>query len=157
MHLEQIMIKEMQDYFRDDERRINHAKSVLKYAKEIMGIEGGNGEVIIASAIFHDIGIHECERKYNSTSGQLQEKESPPITRRILENLNCESFMIDEVCQIIASHHSQGEVNTLNFRIIWDSDLLVNIKEGEYKNRDKLKDLFMTKTGGNIFKELHLE
>jgi HD superfamily phosphodiesterase len=145
----------MKRYFDTDAGRIRHAQNVLKYAKEIMKAEGGAYDVVVPAAILHDIGIRECERKYGSTGGQLQEKEGPPIARKILEDLHVDTKNIEEICRIIASHHSPGEIDTLNFKIIWDADLLVNLNdEYDIDNKRKLKDIiaktFLTETGKTI-------
>jgi len=50
--------KLMVDYFGDDFRRITHALEVLKYSEKIMeDTEGWDYEVLVASALLHDIGI----------------------------------------------------------------------------------------------------
>lgn len=121
------------DYLGNDVRRINHAKNVLEYAKEILKSEKADRETVEAAAMLHDIGIHEAERKYGSSAGHYQESEGPPIARDMLERLNAGNALIDHVCKIIASHHSPGEINTPEFHILWDSDWLVNIPE-EYPN-----------------------
>jgi len=149
------LLSEMRDYFGQDRKRIEHAEKVTSYAERIMEKEGGDRSVIISAAVLHDIGIKECERKYNSSAGNLQEKESPPVARKILEKLGVKEAVIDEVCVMIASHHSPGEVNTLNFRVLWDADQLVNYCDDhdngdEGKRREIIKELFQTQTGRNI-------
>lgn len=126
------LLNEMEIYFGKDKRRIEHARKVLGHAEELLKKGKGNGAnecVVTAAAVLHDIGIHACEKKYGLTTGHLQEKEGPPIARRIMEKLNFEEKIIEEVCAIIASHHSPGEVDTSNFRILYEADRLVNLEE----------------------------
>ena len=156
------VLSEMINYFADDVKRISHAKKVTYFAEKILQQEKyADRRVVIISAILHDIGIKECERKYNSTDGQLQEKEGPPIAREILRRIGMEQEIIDEVCKIIGSHHSRGEIDTLNFKILWDADWLVNIKE-EYNinDKEKLKNIidktFLTSGGKQIAKATYL-
>ena len=52
------LLKEMKQYFGEDENRISHAVEVTRFAEEILKGEDGNEDVVIASAILHDIGIH---------------------------------------------------------------------------------------------------
>ena len=73
------LIQKMKDVFGDDQKRINHALAVLKYAEQIHAVEGGDAAVVTAAAILHDIGIHQAEQKYGSTAGKYQEIEGPPI------------------------------------------------------------------------------
>lgn len=156
------ILSEMKKYFGNDTKRIFHAVKVTYFAEKILQQEkGADRKVVIMSAILHDIGIKECEKKYNSTNGQLQEKEGPPIAREIMTKFGMKQEIIDEVCKIIASHHSPGEVDTLNFKILWDSDWLVNIEdEFDLNNKEKLEkiidNIFMTSTGKKIAKEKYL-
>ena len=159
--LENKIIDNMKQYFENDKKYIDHALKVLSYTKELLKQEKGDSQIVFTTAILHDIGIKLCKKKYNSTGGQLQEIEGPPIARKILKELEVDIKIIDEVCDIIASHHSPGEINTLNFKIIWDADWLVNL-EDEYniKNKKKLEKvinkIFLTKTGKNLGKLVYL-
>ncbi len=149
------LINAMKNYFGDDGRRIKHALRVLANAERILQKEKGNPDVVVPAAIFHDIGIHEAERKYNSNAGKYQEIEGPPIARKILTDLGVDSKIIDEVCEIIAHHHSPGKVNTMNFKILYDADWLVNLPdEYDVSDREKteraIEKLFLTETGKSI-------
>jgi HD superfamily phosphodiesterase len=145
------LISEMQSYFAEDDRRIKHAFAVLGYAESILESEPGNPEIVIPAAILHDIGIKEAERKYNSSAARYQETEGPPIARGIMEKLKVNSKIIDEVCEIIAHHHTPNVIDTLNFNILWDADLITNIKEeGISINKQKIGKLFKTHEGRKI-------
>lgn len=131
---------------------INHSFRVLYHAEEISAIEKGDPDIVFLASILHDIGIPVCERKYKSIEGHLQEIEGPPVARRILESLNIDKEIVKEVSAIVGSHHSPGEIDTVNFKIIWDADWLVNIPDFfDAKDKEKLKvtinDTFMTETG----------
>lgn len=161
-NFESLLILEMENYFGDDIKRISHAKAVLDYAKKVMANEEGDGNVVIPSAILHDIGIKECERKYNSVSGNLQEKEGPPIAENILAKINYPSKYIGEILEIIGNHHSPGKVTTLNFQILYEADWLVNLgddfKHLDIDKKEKIIDKnFKTKPGTDMAKELFLK
>jgi hypothetical protein len=145
----------MRDYFGADQRRVDHALRVTGFAEEILKQEKGDRLVVIAAALLHDIGIREAERKYGSSAGNLQESEGPPVAREILSVLKFDEPVIAEVCEIIASHHSPGEVDTDNFRVIWDADWLVNLGDefdlrDAAKTRDLIRNIFQTATGKAI-------
>jgi len=141
--MKQQLIEEMKSVFGDDDKRINHALSVLGYAEQ-----GGDMLIVQAAAILHDIGIHEAERKYGSPAGKYQEIEGLPIARKILQKYDLPAESIEHICRIIANYHTAGDIDTTEFRIIWDADCLVNIP-AEYKDMDsrKLSDLI-----GRVFK-----
>jgi hypothetical protein len=122
-----MLIRDMQEIFGEDQKRIDHALAVLGYANHIRAVEGGDPVVIQAAAILHDIGIHEAERKYGSAAGRYQEIEGPPIAERILRDRGVDEERVAHVCRIIANHHSAKDIDTLEFRVLWDADWLVNI------------------------------
>ncbi|MCL5070845.1 MAG: HD domain-containing protein [Actinobacteria bacterium] len=155
------IIKKMITYFDYDNNHINHTYRVLDYAEEISYIEKGDLDIVISSAILHDIGIPDCKKKYKSTEGQLQEIEGPTVAREILESLSINEEIIKEVCEIVGSHHSPGEIETMNFKIVWDADCLVNLPDFyDIKDKAKLAEIinktFMTKSGLKKAKEIYL-
>jgi hypothetical protein len=154
-------IKKMMEVFEYDNIHINHTYRVLDYALEISGIEKGDTDIVVLSAILHDIGIPACKNKYKSIEGQLQEIEGPPIAKSILESLNVDEEVIREVCGIVGSHHSPGEIETINFKVMWDADWLVNLPDVyDIKDKQKLVEainkIFKTKTGFKKAEELFL-
>jgi len=151
----QDLLAEMKQLFGKDERRIRHAEAVLDYAEKILDAEGGDPLVVKAAAILHDIGIHEAERKHGSPAGKYQEIEGPLIARRILEKHGVDSEYIEHICRIVGSHHSARDIDTREFRIVWDADWLVNIpEECAGKSRDELEEFikrtFRTKAGRDM-------
>ncbi|ABB13948.1 HD domain-containing protein [Carboxydothermus hydrogenoformans] len=157
-------IEAMKNYFGDDTRRINHALKVLNYAERIMegeNIEGDLKKIITITAILHDIGIIVAEQKYNSSAGKYQEIEGPPIAREIMVKNNEDKSIIERVCYIIGGHHTAEKNDGLDFQIIWEADLLVNIEEdGLDKNKENVKKIieknFKTNTGRNIAVKTYL-
>ena len=154
-------MRAMEDYFHGDTKRINHAHKVTEYAEELLKLEGGDYSIVIGASLLHDIGIHAAEKKYGSTGGKYQEKEGTPIARQILTGLGFEPNQIEEICQIIAHHHSPGKINTRNFKILYDADWLVNLRD-EYDIQDKNKlsniidGIFLTPSGKALAGEVYL-
>jgi len=156
---------EMKRYFKTDFKRISHATRVARYAERIGKAEGnGNMAVILSAAYLHDIGIHEAEKKYDSTSPKYQEIEGPPIARSILEKLGAKEELIDEVCDIIGHHHHPGLEESASFKAVYDSDLIANM-EDNHKDKPIDADLlegvigksFLTKSGGIEAKRILLK
>lgn len=128
---------EMKRYFKSDFKRIGHAMRVARYAEHIGREEQGNLAVILAAAYLHDIGIKESERKYNSNAPKYQEIEGPPIARDILEKLGAKAEMVEEVCDIVGHHHHPREDETVNFKVLYDADLITNLEEEQKEKGDK--------------------
>jgi len=123
------LVKEMESVFAETTSMITHTMTVHGYAVEIHSEEGGDPFVVRASALLHDIGIPEARKVHGSSSGQYQEIEGPPIAREILGKLQAPPAKVDHVCGIVANHHSDKDpavVNTIEFKILWDADWLVN-------------------------------
>jgi hypothetical protein len=151
----------MEEYFGSDRRRIDHALRVTDFARRLLLHEQGDRELVLATALLHDIGIPEAERKHGSAAGHLQEIEGPPVARDILVRLGYDEPFIAEACAIIASHHSPGELDTANFRAIWDADWLVNLGDecelGDDAQVTRLIGrIFLTDTGKRIAREIYL-
>ena len=154
---------EMKRYFRSDFRRISHAMRVARYAEAIGKQEQGNLAVILSAAYLHDIGIHEAERKYNSTAAEYQEKEGPPIARSILETLNAPETMIEEICDIVGHHHHPRDEETVNFKVLYDADLITNMEDNHKDTPMKaetleriIKKSFLTVSGGEKARDVLL-
>ena len=155
------LINEMKDVFGDDQKRIMHALLVLKYAEKIQAAKGGDPLVVRAAAILHDIGIHEAERKYGTPAGKYQETEGPAIAKSILEKYEISRDDVEHICRIVGSHHTGNDIDTTEFRIVWDADWLANIPvEFSAMSKDKLKVLidkvFKTTTGLEMANKLFL-
>lgn len=177
------IIERMKIYFEEDQERISHALKVLSFAEKLISIiqekkVGGNvaeykeesteinpdkinPEVIIYSAILHDIGIKNAEKKYNSSAPKYQEIEGPPVAREILKSLKIDQNIIDEICEIIANHHSPGNVDTYNFKLLYDADWLVNLPDvydlSQKNSREKnniIENLYLTDPGKKLAAEL---
>ena len=144
---------EMKRYFKSDFKRISHASRVARYADRIGKEETGNLSVIICAAYLHDIGIHEAEKKYNSTAAKYQEELGPAIAEEILKKLGATDEMLEEVCDIVGHHHHPRDEETINFKAVYDADLIANLedKEGEPVDKEKLEKIieksFLTESG----------
>lgn len=159
--IKQKLLQELKDYFGADTKRINHAKKVLEFAEDLLKEEKADWHIVVAASILHDVGIKAAEEKYGSSAGNYQEKEGPAIARKILLKVSLKKEDIKEICEIIAHHHSPGKVNTQNFKVLYDADWLVNLKD-EVDTKDKAKlekmidKIFLTPEGNKLAKKTYL-
>lgn len=134
---------------------IDHALNVLKNSEIIMDgeeIKGRERELISITAILHDIGMINAQKKYGSTVGSYQEKEGPESAKNLLIDENLREDEIDRICYIIGHHHTFSKVQGTDFQILWEADLLEALKKFDKEtNQDKLKCIinknFKTKSG----------
>ncbi len=152
----------MIEYFGTDIRRINHALKVYGFASCIARRENlSANEILIIDmvGILHDIGIKEAEKKYNKHSGPYQEKEGPAVALFLLSELNLDQAILDRISFIIGHHHSYSKIDGLDFQILVEADLLVNINEDEMPKQaieSIRKKYFKTQTGISILDSLYL-
>jgi HD superfamily phosphodiesterase/predicted RNA-binding Zn-ribbon protein involved in translation (DUF1610 family) len=149
------LLHDIELLFGDDHKRIEHAKKVMGYTQELLKKEEGDWHILMPASILHDVGIRVSERKYGSAAGHLQEKEGPGIARKLLLKLGLNLKHIDEICDIIAHHHTPGVINTANFKILYDADSLVNMEEVvQNKDTEKIRKMidkqFLTRTGKEL-------
>lgn len=148
-------------YFDGDARRVNHALKVYGFAQTIgrkENLGAGDLEVLELSALLHDIGIKESERKYRSSAGRYQEQEGPPVARALLEGLPLGGRELDRVCYLIGHHHTYSKIDGVDFQILVEADFLVNIFEDEM-DRDSVRTIqtkyFRTETGRLLLQSLY--
>jgi HD superfamily phosphodiesterase len=120
---------EMKRYFKKDFKRIGHAMRVARHAERIGKAEGGYLAVVLSAAFLHDIGIPAAEGKYKSSAPEYQEKEGPEVARSILVKLGAPEKLIDSVCDIVGHHHRPRTDDTVEFKIVYDSDWIANMEE----------------------------
>ena len=154
------LIDEMKIIFAADQKRIDHTLAVLNYTQQIQAAEGGDPLVVKAAAILHDIGIIQAEKKHGSAAGEYQQIEGPGIAREILQKHDLSAESIEHICKIIANHHTAKDIDTLEFRIVWDADWLVNMPDqyGDINNeqsRKVIEKIFKTDKGKEIATKLY--
>jgi HD superfamily phosphohydrolase YqeK len=154
---------EMKRYFKSDFKRIGHASRVARYAERIGKLEGGNLAVILSAAYLHDIGMSEAEKKYGDKAAQHHEAEGPAIAGEILNKLGASQEIVKEVCDIIGHHHRPADGDSLNFKVVYDADLLENMDEKRKQNpldHEKLaadiEAVFLTDSGRDVAAEVLL-
>jgi HD superfamily phosphodiesterase/predicted RNA-binding Zn-ribbon protein involved in translation (DUF1610 family) len=124
------LLDAVEEYFGDDAPRIDHAKRVLRFAEELLKeVDDADFHIVIPASILHDVGIKAAEEKYGRADGKLQEEEGPPIARKMVLSLGFKLEDVEEICEIIAHHHSPGVIDSANFRVLYDADLLDNSRE----------------------------
>jgi DNA-directed RNA polymerase subunit RPC12/RpoP len=151
---------EMKHFFKQDFKRIGHATKVARHAEQIAKEEKGDVAIVLTAAYLHDIGIKEAEARYQSSEAKYQEELGPPIARDILTKLGATPGLIDEVCDIIGHHHHPRPEETMNFKVLHDADLIVNLEESQgngSRDPEKLKTLieknFLTESGRQLAKK----
>jgi HD superfamily phosphodiesterase len=152
---------EMKVYFMRDFKRIGHSARVARYVEQLVKEEKGDPAVALSAAYLHDIGAKQAELKYQMVDAALQEQEGPPVARAILEKLDAAEDLINEVCDIIGHHHHPRDQETVNFKVLYDADQIVNLEEKKRKSSIDTEQLqqiietgFLTQSGRELARSL---
>ncbi|MCF2670027.1 HD domain-containing protein [Butyricicoccus pullicaecorum] len=149
-------------YDAGDPRRVHHFMKVYAFARLIgqaEGLDEQTQEILDAAALLHDIGIHTAERKFGACGGPLQEAEGPSAALPLLKQAGADEAACEQVCWLIAHHHSPGASDALPFRILLEADFLVNAYEDALPPeacRTARTRLFRTRTGTQYLDDLFL-
>lgn len=155
------VLREAIAYDSPDVKRINHFLKVYAFAKTIGEGEGLSLDeqyILELSAVLHDIGIRESERKYGSCEGKFQEIEGPVIAKAMLEQLGVENEVVERVCYLIGHHHTYDQVNGMDYQILIEADFFVNAYEGKMDIgtiRNVYERIFRTRTGKMLFEKMY--
>jgi len=119
--------RELIHYFGTDNKRIEHALRVLHHADNIMlNRSDCDADIIIASALLHDVGIKVSEEKHEYNNGQTQEKYGPPVAEELLNSIGFPPEKIEIVKNIIGNHHSPSRYDYPELVVLKEADLIVN-------------------------------
>lgn len=155
-YLKAKLVRALLAHFDTDNRRIEHALRVMAWAEEILRCEPADREIVLAVALLHDVGITEAMKRHGVSSGRLQEKYGPDIAAEMLVAIGFPAEKIDAVRKIISKHHTRHGVDNAEFRVLWDSDLLVNTADTPSldlrKLAPKIDGLFETEAGRRLAK-----
>ncbi len=119
---------------RDDK---GHAEIVTYYATKLSNIEGLNDDVVIPSAILHDIGWSQLSKKErfsifdkgNDLNEILQvrlrhQDEGVKLAKIILSKVNYDSSLVDEILEVISQHDTRKFFISKNEAAMRDADKL---------------------------------
>jgi HD superfamily phosphodiesterase len=131
-HLKAKIMRQLVEFFGNDDRRIDHAIDVLincEFIKDTLD-EPCDDDVLTACALLHDVGIKPVEEKHGHNTGQMQEEYGPDIARELLSRIGFPAYKMEKVMQIIANHHSISKYDYIELSILKEADRIVNM--GEY-------------------------
>ena len=150
----------MTDYFKGDQKRINHFVKVHSFAKligETENIDEKSLFILECASLTHDIGIKKGEELYNRNDGKIQEQLGPKEAEKMMKNLDFQQDVIDRVMFLIAYHHTYKSIESIDLQILVEADFLVNTCEDNLSRETAVKlgeKVFKTNTGKQLLKNL---
>lgn len=129
-HLRAQLVRVLTDYFGTDDRRIEHALRVLHHADRLMSdYPHCDPDIVIASALLHDVGIKVSEEELGYNNGKTQEKYGPPAVEELLLTIGFPAAKIETVKHIIGHHHSPAQDDPSELVLLKEADKIVNRDE----------------------------
>ena len=126
------LVKALVGFFGEDDGRIEHALRVLYHCERIMEQRGDcDGEVVIACALLHDVGIKVSEEKLGYNDGRTQEQYGPGAAAELLAGIGLAAEKVEKVKEIIGNHHSASRYDYPELEVLKEGDRIVN--RGEEK------------------------
>jgi HD superfamily phosphodiesterase len=124
------IVRALVEYFGDDNRRIEHAMRVLHHADRIAAERPGcDMDIVVASALLHDVGIKVSEEKHGYNNGKTQEEYGPAVAQKLLAGIGFPIGKIQVVADIIGNHHSPSRYDYPELAVLKEADLIVNRDE----------------------------
>ncbi len=124
------LLRVLVDYFGTDDRRIEHALRVLHHADRLMHDHPGcDADIVIASALLHDVGIKVSEERHGHNNGKTQEQYGPPVAEALLNSIGFPHDKTEIVKNIIGNHHSPSRYNYPELVVLKEADQIVNRDE----------------------------
>jgi len=130
-------------YLKNNDFGVGHTERVLKIAEKFQ-IPIEIKELVSAAIILHDVGGSSIEDQY---------EKGPVIARKLLTILKYDDNFIEEVCDIIKTHHSRLENPSKPFKILYDSDQLVKFSEEESEYNKSLSGFDWNKITESLYYE----
>ena len=117
------MFKLAKPYLKKNDFGMPHTRRVFYITKQNFDIPKEIEERVFCSIIMHDIGGSSIEKQY---------KYGPEIAADILQKLSYDENFVQEVCEIVRTHHDHPDNPSLAFKILYDSDKLVMFSPEEF-------------------------
>jgi hypothetical protein len=121
-----------------------HTRRVLSIARENFPIPPDQQDLAVAPIILHDIGGPTIKEQY---------AKGPSIAAKLLREMGCDEAFIQQVCQIVGTHHDHPDNPSLPFRIVYDSDKLVMFSPEEFPGYDARPDFDWNKIVSLLYSE----
>jgi len=111
-----------------------HTEISIRFAYQLMEIEGGHENIVVPALILHDVGWKKVPQELHlkafgpkATSAEINrthEKEGVKIARDILANVKYDTKKAAQIVKIIDGHDSRKKSISLDDSIVKDADKL---------------------------------
>ena len=118
-------------YLKKNDFGMPHTRRDFEIAKKNFVVPKELEELVFCSIIMHDIGGSTIEKQY---------AEGPKIAVFILQKLGYDKSFVQQVCEIVRTHHDHPDNPSAAFMILYDSDKLVMFSPEEFPHYNSKPD-----------------
>jgi HD superfamily phosphodiesterase len=144
----------MAEPYLDTRKNDVHTEISIRFAYQLMEVEGGDENIVVPAVILHDVGwkkvppeLHLKAFGPKATSPEINrthEIEGIKIARDILANLKYGTENIALIAEIIGGHDSRKESISLDDSIVKDADKLWRYsKEGFEIDNERFEESYV--------------
>ena len=133
-----------QPYLKKNDFGMPHTLRVFDLAKNNFEIPKEMEELIFCTIIMHDIGGSTIEKQYKDGLG---------IAASMLRKLGYNISFVQEVCDMVRTHHDHPDNPSLAFKILYDSDKLAMFSPEEFPHYNSKPNFDWNKIVGLIYHE----
>ena len=157
--IEQLLFR-MIDHNDGDPKRTQHLLKVHSLSRLIglgEGLDPHTQFILEAAAVVHDIGIRPAEVTLGYSNGKTQEELGPAAAKTMLEEVGVEAPDVERICYLVGHHHTYDQVDGIDYRILLEADLMVNLFEKSSPKEaidEGFRNIFRTETGSKMFKTM---
>ncbi len=116
------LIRAVKDQFDTQQVRIARSLAVFRHARELLAKEGGDPRIILAASL-----LLETVADQPAGSPARAAAKPPEIPRQILQDVGLDPDTTDCVCHIIESHRLGKQLETIEFKVVSDSEALAKM------------------------------
>jgi hypothetical protein len=121
-----------------------HTRRVFDIAKRNFPVKPELQELTFTAIVFHDIGGSSIKDQY---------EKGPQIASKLLKDAGFSDQFIEQVCEIISTHHEHPSNPTEPFRVLYDSDKIVMFSTEEYPTYNSRPGFDWDKTVNLIYSQ----
>lgn len=127
------LIRAVKDEFDTQQNRIAKALAAFRQARELLSREGGDPRIILAATLLLEVASGE------SASTPREKVQPAARVRQILEQVGLDQDTTDCVGHIIESRRTGKQLDTIEFRVVADSELLAKMAAAKDAGGDPKK------------------
>jgi hypothetical protein len=125
------LIRAIKEEFDGDQARIARTLMVFRQARELVSKEGGDPRIILASTLLLEIGVDQPADEVKPAATRRvpppQKTRGTARARQILEDVGLDQGTTDCVCQLLDSRRMGKQLDTIEFKVVADSEVLAKL------------------------------